>query len=130
MIALKSPKQQIYDTLFEKCYSLQPRTFTKLPPIGTGYPFIVIGSTYKQERTANKSFITGNIQQHIHIWVEEDNKIDASTLEFEITKIARSLLHTENFNLRLDNVNSDEGVSVTDGRDLWHIDLELDYRFS
>lgn len=127
---MKSPKQQVYDALFVECQKLNVRTFNKLPPKGTEYPFIVLGMSYKQDSITNKSFIMGNIQQHVHIYAEAENKIGASDLEFEITKKALKLSSTENFNLRFNGADSDEGLEVSDGVDLWHIDLEIDYRFS
>lgn len=100
-----------------------------MPPKATKYPFIVMGAAYKQDLTNNKTIITGNIQQHIHIYSEWENKVDASDLEFKITNAARLLKHTDTFYLKENGFNSDELIDATTGVDLCHIDLEVDYRF-
>ena len=101
-----------------------------LPPENTPYPFVYLGD-FRQNDTANKSAVFGNVYPTIHVW--HDNPRQRGTVSqimLEIKRICRQIENTTNFAWILQDVEQTILTDNTTKAPLLHGVLDLTFSFS
>lgn len=87
---MKEPDQQLFDEIFSRLSDKGLSVFDFLPPLGTKYPFIVMGDTHTIP-TPTKSKLYGMCTTTIHVWGDDSDRKKVSDLianiTFEVSKI-------------------------------------------
>lgn len=101
-----------------------------LPPENTQYPFVYLGD-FRQNDTANKSAVFGNVYPTIHVW--HDNPRQRGTVSkilLDVKRICRQIENTTNFAWILQDVEQTILTDNTTKAPLLHGVLDLTFSFS
>src|SRR5699024_4346694 len=105
VLSLSSPQQQIYDRVFIDSLNLNYHTYDYLPASDEQLPFVFIGEQCKQY-TTNKTIVTGNVQQTIHIYGSKRQRKEVSTMMNSLKFVMRKIRKTDNFHISVIGLNS------------------------
>ena len=125
------PQQEIFSALLialkEKYKNTEIGVYdTFLPPEGTAYPFVYIGSTMQSDQDT-KGAIIGKVSQTVHVW--HDNPRKRGTVS-QIKELCRSLEHTRNFSWSVKLAEQRILPDTTTKQALLHGVLEFEFSFS
>ena len=125
------PQQEIFTELLLQIKALGYDVYDGgLPPEGTPYPFVYLGSS-QQTDDANKNAVFGNVYQTIHIWSNTPrNRGNMSRMLLAIKTACRKIGHTAHFAWMLRNVEQRILPDSTTKQPLLHGVLELEFKFS
>lgn len=129
MDTILSPQQQIFNEVYRVCLALGYSTYDYLPAKEASYPFVFIGEQFDQDR-ANKSTVTGNVQQTIHIYHDYRRRGDVTSMMNAIKRELRKLKHTRNFYINVRNINSQILPDNSAAQALLHGIVEVDFHFN
>lgn len=124
-----SPQQQIYDRVFSESLNLNYHTYDYLPASDAQLPFVFIGEQFDQD-TANKSTVTGNVQQTIHIYGSKRQRKEVSTMMNSLKFVMRKIRKTDNFHISVIGLNSQMMVDNSTPSTLWHGIVEIEFKFN
>src|SRR5690625_3841986 len=129
VLSLSSPQQQIYDRVFSESLNLNYHTYDYLPASDAQLPFVFIGEQFNQD-TANKSIVTGNVQQTIHIYGSKRQRKEVSTMMNSLKFVMRKIRKTDNFHISVRGLNSQMMVDNSTPSTLWHGIVEIEFKFN
>lgn len=129
VLSLSSPQQQIYDRVFSESLNLNYHTYDYLPASDAQLPFVFIGEQFNQD-TANKSIVTGNVQQTIHIYGSKRQRKEVSTMMNSLKFVMRKIRKTDNFHISVIGLNSQMMVDNSTSSTLWHGIVEIEFKFN
>lgn len=127
---IKQPDQQIHDELIKRSSQLNYKAFPFLPPLGTSYPFVVMGEVYLLPR-ATKSRLIGDVEVTMSVWGDKsDRKLVSDmigSLMAEFSKIKR----IEDIKWQMIYDQSDSNISKDNSTEdtLYRGDMSLHFRF-
>lgn len=124
-----SPQQQIYNACYLVSYNLGYSTFDYLPAEEESYPFVYIGEQFDQDR-ANKSTITGYVDQRIHVYADYTQRGTVTTMMDEIKREIRKLKRTKNFYINVRGINAQTLMDNSTSRNLIHGIVEVEFSFN
>jgi len=126
---MKSPDQQIYDEVFKISQRLGNDTYSYLPPSGTKYPFVFIGEQIEND-VANKSTITGEVTQYIHIYDVKEKRRRVTDIMNDLIRDARKARHTDTYYIYIKEVRKQMLLDTSTSETLWHGVIEVDFKFN
>lgn len=125
---LKSPQQQIYDTVFLVAYSLGYSVFDYLPADEVSYPFVLVGEYFNNDRKT-KSIKFGNVVQTIHVYHSHKGRRELTTMIDRIKAECEKLKRTENFYITCKNTSDQVMLDNSTGESILHGILEVEFQF-
>src|SRR5699024_4473315 len=129
VLSLSSPQQQIYDRVFSESLNLNYHTYDYLPASDAQLPFVFIGEQLNQD-TANKSIVTGNVQQTIHIYGSKRQRKEVSTMTNRLKFVIRKIRKTDILHISVRGVNSQMMVDNSTSSTLWNGIVEIEFKFN
>ncbi|MCW1767080.1 DUF3168 domain-containing protein [Streptococcus agalactiae] len=89
---MKQPDQQLFDEIFKRLTDIGLTVYDFLPPLGTKYPFVVMGDTHIMPR-ATKTQLIGKCSTTINVWGDGTNRKVVSDMiaqiMLEVSKISQ-----------------------------------------
>lgn len=78
---MKSPEQELYDTIFSKIMDMGYTVYDYLPPANENveYPFVVVGNV-ESVGQANKGALFATISIHIDVWGSRTDRMSVTTI--------------------------------------------------
>lgn len=126
---MKSPDQQIYDEVFKLSLALENDTYMYLPPSGTSYPFVFVGEQIEID-TANKSTVTGEITQYIHVYDVKEKRRNVTDITNDLIREIRKMRNTDTYYVSVKNVRKQILLDTSTSETLWHGVIEVDFKFN
>ncbi|MDH5017582.1 hypothetical protein [Limosilactobacillus fermentum] len=91
-----SPRQELYDALYEASEQLGYDTYQFLPPAKTPYPFVVMGSM-QSISSSLKTAIQDRVIITIHVWGDQEGWSKVDSMMMELEKVARNGFLTDHY---------------------------------
>jgi hypothetical protein len=129
---MKSPKIQLFNSVFNKSLSLGYDTYDYLPgkDEGAPYPFVHVAGSISSDVINNKEVITGNISQTIYVWGMANNRSHFAEMIYNLEMELRRLTQLENYYVRLTALDSNEIYDNTTTDNLLHGIIQAEYRIT
>lgn len=127
---IKQPDQQIHDELIKRSSQLGYKTFLFLPPLGTFYPFVVMGEVYLLPQ-ATKSYLIGDVEVTMSVWGDKSNRKLVSDMIGNLMREFSTIKRIENTDWQMIYNQSDSNISKDNSTEdtLYRGDLSLHFRF-
>lgn len=126
---MKSPEQDLFDTMFSLSLSKGYRTFDYLPAAEESYPFVYIGNQFETGRYT-KAHAFGNIVQRIIIYHTHRNRRDMTTMLDELRKGMMGVREGRDNYLTFKRANSQVLIDRSTGTPLLQGIIEVEYRYN
>lgn len=125
------PQQELFTALMLSIRNIGYDVYDgALPPEGTPYPFVYMGTSHIVDKE-NKTAVFGDVYQTIHIWHSNpQQRGTVSEIAGNIKRVARELIHTDNFAWRCAGISQQILHDSTTRQPLIHAVIELDFSFS
>jgi hypothetical protein len=129
---MKSPKIQLFNSVFNKSLSLGYDTYDYLPSKDEGapYPFVHVAGSISSDIINNKEMITGTISQTIHVWEMANDRSHFAEMIYNLAMELRRLAKLENYYVRLVSLDSNEVYDNTTTDNLLHGIIQAEYRIT
>jgi hypothetical protein len=129
---MKSPKIQLFNSVFNKSLSLGYDTYDYLPSKDEGapYPFVHVAGSISSDIINNKEMITGTISQTIHVWEMANDRSHFAEMIYNLEMELRRLAKLENYYARLVSLDSNEVYDNTTTDNLLHGIIQAEYRIT
>lgn len=125
---MRSPQQQIFDTIFSESLKLGYATFDYLPPSSQTLPFVYIGDQFDQDRRT-KGLLYGDVQQTLHVYGDYRKRRQVTDMVDGLKAAIRKIKHTDNFYIKINNITSQMITDDSTSQRLWHGIIEVDLTF-
>jgi hypothetical protein len=129
---MKSPKIQLFNTVFNRSLSLGYDTYDYLPGKDETipYPFVHVAGSISSDVLNNKEVITGIISQTIHVWEMANDRSHFAEMIYNLEMELRRLAQLENYYVRLVSLDSNEIYDNTTTDNLLHGIIQAEYRIT
>lgn len=126
---MKSPQQQIFDSLYALSLEQGNDTYDYLPPSEAKYPFVHIGEQFDND-TANKTNVSGELTQFIHVYNVHEKRMETTSILNNLKHAVREIRHTETFYISVRGVRQRLIVDSSTPTPLLKGMLEIDFKFN
>lgn len=125
---MKSPRQLLYDTIFERLSMLGFVVFDKLPMEEVPYPFIVIKNNLSEYDKRQKSNRSMALSLKIDTWHLSDNRGEHDKTLTQIEQSLFSLVSIEGLPLMVRDLRTNEMTDTTTKDSLLHGIIDVTYQ--
>lgn len=125
---MKSPRQLLYDTVFERLSMLGFVVFDKLPMEEVPYPFIVIKNNLSEYDKRQKSNRSMALSLKIDTWHLSDNRGEHDKTLTQIEQSLFSLVSIEGLPLVVRDLRTNEMTDTTTKDSLLHGIIDVTYQ--
>lgn len=125
---MKSPRQLLYDTIFERLSMLGFIVFDKLPMEEVPYPFIVIKNNLSEYDKRQKSNRSMALSLKIDTWHLSDNRGEHDKTLTQIEQSLFSLVSIEGLPLMVRDLRTNEMTDTTTKDSLLHGIIDVTYQ--
>ncbi len=125
---MKSPRQLLYDTVFERLSMLGFIVYDKLPMEEVPYPFIVIKNNLSEYDKRQKSNRSMALSLKIDIWHLSDNRGEYDKTLTQIEQSLFSLVSIEGLPLMVRDLRTNEMTDTTTKDSLLHGIIDVTYQ--
>lgn len=125
---MKSPRQLLYDTVFERLSMLGFIVYDKLPMEEVPYPFIVIKNNLSEYDKRQKSNRSMALSLKIDIWHLSDNRGEHDKTLTQIEQSLFSLVSIEGLPLIVRDLRTNEMTDTTTKDSLLHGIIDVTYQ--
>lgn len=125
---MKSPRQLLYDTIFERLSMLGFVVFDKLPMEEVPYPFIVIKNNLSEYDKRQKSNRSMALSLKIDTWHLSDNRGEHDKTLTQIEQSLFSLVSIEGLPLMVRDLRTNEMTDTTTKENLLHGIIDVTYQ--
>ena len=125
---MKSPRQLLYDTIFERLSMLGFVVFDKLPMEEVPYPFIVIKNNLSEYDKRQKSNRSMALSLKIDTWHLSDNRGEHDKTLTQIEQSLFSLVSIEGLPLVVRDLRTNEMTDTTTKDSLLHGIIDVTYQ--
>lgn len=124
-------QQEIFTALRTRIKALGLTVYDgALPPASAEYPFVYLGESTVDDSYNNKTVISGEALQVIHVWHDRpDKRGTLSRILLNIKEIARGIRETDTYHWFIVGVDQRILPDDSTSRTLLHGILELRWRF-
>lgn len=125
----KQPDQLVFDELFALSQGLGVDTYTFLPDLDAGYPFVEIGDTHLLP-SPTKGLLYGRVTATVHVWHDMHNRKELSDIIGQLMQAFSGIQVLEGLRFALDRTSTSQ-IIKDDSTDemLYHGILNLEFRF-
>lgn len=125
---MKSPRQLLYDTVFERLSMLGFIVYDKLPMEEVPYPFIVIKNNLSEYDKRQKSNRSMALSLKIDTWHLSDNRGEHDKTLTQIEQSLFSLVSIEGLPLMVRDLRTNEMTDSTTKDSLLHGIIDVTYQ--
>lgn len=125
---MKSPRQLLYDTIFERLSMLGFVVYDKLPMEEVPYPFIVIKNNLSEYDKRQKSNRSMALSLKIDTWHLSDNRGEHDKTLTQIEQSLFSLVSIEGLPLVVRDLRTNEMTDTTTKDSLLHGIIDVTYQ--
>jgi len=125
---MKSPRQLLYDTVFERLSMLGFIVYDKLPMEEVPYPFIVIKNNLSEYDKRQKSNRSMALSLKIDTWHLSDNRGEHDKTLTQIEQSLFSLVSIEGLPLMVRDLRTNEMTDTTTKDSLLHGIIDVTYQ--
>ncbi|WP_144781121.1 hypothetical protein [Macrococcoides caseolyticum] len=125
---MKSPRQLLYDTVFERLSMLGFIVYDKLPMEEVPYPFIVIKNNLSEYNKRQKSNRSMALSLKIDTWHLSDNRGEHDKTLTQIEQSLFSLVSIEGLPLVVRDLRTNEMTDTTTKDSLLHGIIDVTYQ--
>jgi len=125
---MKSPRQLLYDTVFERLSMLGFVVYDKLPMEEVPYPFIVIKNNLSEYDKRQKSNRSMALSLKIDTWHLSDNRGEHDKTLTQIEQSLFSLVSIEGLPLVVRDLRTNEMTDTTTKDSLLHGIIDVTYQ--
>lgn len=125
---MKSPRQLLYDTIFERLSMLGFIVFDNLPMEEVPYPFIVIKNNLSEYDKRQKSNRSMALSLKIDTWHLSDNRGEHDKTLTQIEQSLFSLVSIEGLPLMVRDLRTNEMTDTTTKDSLLHGIIDVTYQ--
>lgn len=125
---MKSPRQLLYDTVFERLSMLGFIVYDKLPMEEVPYPFIVIKNNLSEYDKRQKSNRSMALSLKIDTWHLSDNRGEHDKTLTQIEHSLFSLVSIEGLPLMVRDLRTNEMTDTTTKDSLLHGIIDVTYQ--
>ncbi|WP_312039290.1 hypothetical protein [Macrococcoides bohemicum] len=125
---MKSPRQLLYDTVFERLSMLGFIVYDKLPMEEVPYPFIVIKNNLSEYDKRQKSNRSMALSLKIDTWHLSDNRGEHDKTLTQIEQSLFSLVSIEGLPLIVRDLRTNEMTDTTTKDSLLHGIIDVTYQ--
>ncbi len=125
---MKSPRQLLYDTVFERLSMLGFIVYDKLPMEEVPYPFIVIKNNLSEYDKRQKSNRSMALSLKIDTWHLSDNRGEHDKTLTQIEQSLFSLVSIEGLPLVVRDLRTNEMTDTTTKDSLLHGIIDVTYQ--
>ncbi|GEM_PF-3010587 len=125
---MKSPRQLLYDTVFERLSMLGFIVYDKLPMEEVPYPFIVIKNNLSEYDKRQKSNRSMALSLKIDTWHLSDNRGEHDKTLTQIEQSLFSLVSIEGLPLMVRDLRTNEMTDTTTKENLLHGIIDVTYQ--
>lgn len=126
---LISPHYQIYNKVFSELLALGYETYDYLPNSEAGLPFVYIGEQFNVD-AANKSTVTGELQQTLHIYGGVRQRKEVYEMINNIKFVMRKIRKTDSFDVIVKGVSDQLLLDDSGTTNLLHGIVETEFKFN
>lgn len=126
---LISPHYQIYNRVFSELLALGYKTYDYLPKTEAGLPFVYIGEQINVD-TANKSTVTGEMLQTLHVYGGLRQRKQVYEMINNIKFVMRKIKKTDNFYISVRGVSDQLLLDDSGTTELLHGIVEIEFKFN
>ncbi len=94
-----SPRQELYNAMFEVSETLGYSTYQFLPPAKTPYPFVVMG-TMQSISSSLKTAIQDQVTITINVWGDQEGWTKVDEMMLELEQAARRGFTTDHYRFK------------------------------
>lgn len=127
---MKSPRQSLYDTVFERLSMLGYVVYDKLPMEEVPYPFIVIKNNLSEYEKRHKHSRSLTHSLKIDTWHLSDNRGEHDKTLTQIEQSLFSLGAVNGHSLIVRRLNSSEMTDTTTNNSLLHGIIDVTYQIN
>lgn len=125
---MKSPRQLLYDTVFERLSMLGFVVYDKLPMEEAPYPFVVIKNNLSEYDKRHKSNRSMTHSLKIDTWHLSDNRGEHDKTLTQIEQSLFSLVSIEGLPLMVRDLRTNEMTDITTKDSLLHGIIDVTYQ--
>lgn len=126
---LHSPQFQIFLKVYSESLALGYDTFDYLPDDATSLPFVYIGEQFDID-TANKSTVTGLVNQTIHVYGGIKQRNQVSKMVNNLKTVIRRIRKTDNFDISVRGISGQTLLDNSTTSTLLHGIVEVEFKFN
>ena len=125
----KQPDQMVFDELFRLSEGLGFDTYTFLPDLDAGYPFVEIGDTHLLP-SPTKGLLYGRVTATVHVWHDVSNRKELSDIIGKLMQVFSTIHILGGLRFAMDRTSTSQIIkdNSTDEM-LYHGILNLEFRF-
>lgn len=124
-----SPRQQLFDTLFDTSTEAGFRTFNKLPSSDVDYPFVVIEQTAQSGNRLSKFKRAGTLNATVSVWGTQNDSGSVDLIMWQLDQKITKLNQLDSVFLEINSVQSNVVKLIEGDEELLHGTLDASFTF-